>query len=169
MKHSYIIKGWLLLTLAGWCLTGKAQNFSTRFMENTPSAVLSVVTVNASMIDAMKEKETDKELVAFLAELQFLRVITINKSTSVVATYCREALTLLKNTGGYQELVAIEKGDQQIRIVAFPGSEKNKAQEIVLISCVQNNLTLVDITGHISIDKLGNLSRSIKKSMQKFN
>ncbi len=169
-----------ILCLLGCCLTAIAQNapgqvreaqsYSARFMQKadmeSEDITASVATVNASMIDALKKKEKDTALLAFLNELHFLRVITVKTSTEQMQHYWNKALEVLKQTGTYEELLNIQQQQQRVIIAAINKTNTNKAQEIVLISCDNKGLSIVDLLGNISIGTLGELSDAVQKAMQ---
>jgi hypothetical protein len=167
-----------LLLLLGCSTAGWGQNFSTEFLKHVPKKHASVATVNKSMIEALKKEETNKELLAFLSELSFLRIITIHatvykigKVTFVkdeVDSYCDTAVRQVREYAQGDELLNINDETQQSLLIAFHKTADNKAGEIVFIHCDDNmTLTIVNITGNISIGNLGklsSLSQSIKKS-----
>ncbi len=126
------------------------------------NAVTSISTINSSMIDALKKKEKDTNLLAFLNELTFLRIISIKNT----ANYCNEAIEIVKKMEKYEEILNLQEKQQHIIIAAIDKTAENKAKEIVLINCDTNSLTIVDLMGNISIGTLGDLSSSIQKAMK---
>ena len=164
------------LIVSIFCIsTGTAQNFSTRFLKSADKKGMSIVSVNSSMIEALKKNEKDKDLLAFLNELTFLRVITIDDAKNAATYYCT-AVSLLKKDENYEELFSTEvtqlfpSVEQKVIIAALGKADKqDKAPEIVLISyqkCQKNvSLTIVNITGNITISELDRLTKSIQKSM----
>jgi|GEM_PF-2395597 len=155
---------------------GLGQNFSEKFLEHVPKKIVSVATVNSSMIEALKKGETGEELLSFLNELSFLRIITVNKQTKRTINinptpnanyYCDMVMSQVKQYAKGEELLSITDGQHQTLLIAFNKTADNKVGEIVFINCDEDTLTIVNITGNISISKLGNLnklSKSIKKS-----
>jgi len=111
--------------------------------------------------------------------LSFLRVITINETyfqvgkviafTADVNSYCDIAVGQVREYAQGEELLSINDEKQQTLLIAFDKTSDNKASEIVFINCDEKTLTIVNITGNISIGNLGklsSLSHSIKKSTQ---
>jgi len=166
----------LLLLLLGNSMTGWGQNFSAQFLERVPKKMVSVATVNSSMIETLKKGESHKELLSFLNELSFLRVITINTQTKRVVTigptldanyYCDMAITQARQYAQGEELLSSSDNLRQTFLFAFNKTADNKFGEILFINCDDDILTIVNLTGSISINKLGDLSKlsnSIKKS-----
>lgn len=157
----------ILLSTVSYLPTA-AQNFSTRFLENVNSNSLSVVTVNASMIEAMKSQISDKKLLAFFDELDFLRVITVKKNRTDAEIYYGASIAMIKNIKGFQSLVSSQDGINRLEIMMLPTAQ-GKAKEIVLISYDTNNLTIVNITGNINIGKMSDLSSSLRKAFPNIN
>ena len=157
-----------LLLLLGSSVTGRGQCFSMEFLKQVPQKIISVATVSGSMIEALKKKETNAELLAFLNELSFLQIITISTTFAMQTDeYCRRAMEQVRNCAQGEELLSIKDGQRQTLLMAFNKTAGNKAGEIVFINCDGNTLTIVNITGNISINNLGklsSLSRSIKES-----
>ncbi len=165
--YTKIIRGVLLcLMLIGSHTLAQAQRFSDKFMEVAESKVTSMVTVNGEVINVLKKKEADPGLRAFLNELTFLCVITMEKDAKTISTYYDMAQSLLKNGKGYESLLWLKEGDQQVLIAVLGRDERNKAKEIVMLSINGEQFTVVDLTGSITVDKLSTLAASIKKSMQ---
>jgi hypothetical protein len=160
-----------LLLLLGSSVTGRGQCFSTKFLEEIQRKYVSIATVNSSMIEVLKKGETNEELLAFLNELSFLQIITISTTFAMQTDeYCHRAMEQVRNCAQGEELLSIKDGQRQTLLMAFDKTAGNKAGEIVFINCDGNTLTIVNITGNISINNLGklsSLSRSIKESTKK--
>ena len=152
----------VILLLAVSYQPAAAQNFSTRFLETVNSDNMSVVTVNASMIDAMKTQTDDKKLLAFFDELDFVRVITVTKDALI---HYGVSLAMLKNSEDFNSLVSSQDGINLLHIMALPAAQ-GRAKEIVLVSYDIKTLTIVNITGNINIRSLGDLSTALRKSFQ---
>jgi len=161
----------ITLLLLGSGITGWGQNFSDKFLEQIPKKIVSVATVNSSMIEALKKGETNEKLLSFLNELSFLRIITVDKQSKRVITinttpdanyYCDMAMTLARQYGKGEELLGITNGEHQTSLVVFNKTADNKAGEIVFINCDEDMLTIVNIMGNISIGNLGQLSKLSK-------
>lgn len=152
----------VILLLAVSYQPAAAQNFSTRFLETVNSDNMSVVTVNASMIDAMKTQTDDKKLLAFFDELDFVRVITVTKDALI---HYGVSLAMLKNSEDFNSLVSSQDGINLLHIMALPAAQ-GRAKEIVLVSYDIKTLTIVNITGNINIRSLGDLSAALRKSFQ---
>jgi len=151
-----------LLLLLGSSSVSWSQNFSEKFLEGVPPKIASVATVNSSMIELLKQWEIDEDMLNFLNEFSFLRIITIPKSAN---SYCEKAKKLIKEYGKSEELLSINSGKQQTLLLVFNKKANNKAGEIVFINCDDDTLTIVNITGNISIDNLGKLN-SLSKSIK---
>jgi len=157
-----------LLLLLGSHQSGWGQNFSETFLKQVhDKSKVSIVTINGSMIEALKKGETNKELLAFLNELSFLQIITLPSNAKNFANwYCNKAMEQVKNYAQGEELLRIKDGNRQTLLVAFDKTAGNKAGEIVFINCEDNMLIIINIKGNISIGNLGklsSLSNSIKK------
>jgi hypothetical protein len=146
--------------------TGNAQNFSTQFLTSAGKKEMSVVTINSSMIESLKKNEKNNDLLAFLNELDFLRIISIDDAKNAATCYSN-AVSSLKKSENYEELLSIEENGQKVIIAALGKLDKYKTKEIVLLSYQENRLTIVNITGNITISELGKLAESIKKSIKK--
>jgi len=164
--HKFLFSAILLLTVS--YLPTAAQNFSTRFLENVNSKSLSVVTVNASMIEAMKSQITDTKLIKFFDELNFLRVITVKKNHTDAEIYYGASIAMLKSRKDFQSLVSSQDNMSRLHIMMLPAAN-GKAKEIVLISYDTNNLTIVNITGNINIGKMSDLSSALRKAFPDIN
>ncbi len=153
-----------LSLMIGCHATGIAQNFSDKFTEAAGEKITSVATVNAELLNLLKQKETNSQLQAFLNELSLLKVVTMKNDAGTIRIYCDVAQSLLKNNG-YQELFVFQENKQLVRIAVQGKTADNKAGEIVMLVCHEEQLTVVDILGNITIDKMNELAASIRKSM----
>lgn len=155
-----------LLMLLGSSQAVWGQNFSEKFLEQVPKSIVSTVTVNSSMIELLKKRETNKDLLTFLSELSFLQIITVTSPFLSANDYCNKAMEQVKNYAQGEELLRIKDRQQRTLLVAFDKMDGNKAGEIIFINCDGDTLTIVNIKGTISIGNLGklsSLSNSIKK------
>ncbi len=150
--------------ILGSYTAGHAQNFSEKFTEAAGSKITSVATVNAELINMLKKKETNNQLQAFLNELSLLKVITMKNDAGTIKNYCDVAQSLLQKND-YQELFVLQENKQQVKIAVRGKTAQNKAGEIVMLVCQEEQLTVVDLVGNITIDKIGDLAASIRKSM----
>ena len=155
----------VILLSAVLYLPAAAQNFSTRFLDNVNSNSLSVVTVNSSMIEAMKSQISDKKLLEFFDELNFLRVITVKNNRTDAEIYYGASVAMIKKSKDLRSLVSSQEGIHRLQIMMLPAAQ-GKAKEIVLINYDGNNLTIVNITGNINISNLSELSSSLRKAFQ---
>jgi hypothetical protein len=154
--------------------TAYAQNFSTEFLSSinqrrtspeffgiVTQRNISVVTVNSSMIESLRRREQNREVQAFLSELDFLRIMTVDNPRNAAAFHTT-ALTLLSEKTDFEELLSIEEGRQQVLIKALT-PENNRTPEIVMISYIHNaSLTIVNITGNVDISDLSQLATTIR-------
>ncbi len=161
-KIQYSLLLFLLIGITCFCPKGQAQNFSTVFLKKYPDKNFSVVTVGRPMIESLKNNEKDPDLASFLNSLTFIGVISASENGT---DYCDSAMEMLAS---YELLMSIntqEKEDtEKIRIVA-KNISNNIAQEVVMLVCSQEKLTLVNLTGKIATNKLSNLSSYIQKSI----
>ena len=168
-------KRFIILTFGFICtFAANAQNFSTEFLNSinqrkvsveflglVTQRNISVTTINSSMIESLRRREQNKEVQAFLSELTFLRVMTVDNPKNTVAFH-ETALSLLRKNKDFEELLSREEGKQQILIVALT-PKNNRTSEVVMISNINNaSLTIVNITGNIDISDLSQLATTIR-------
>jgi len=155
-------KKFITLIICIICIsTANAQNFSTEFLSSVNQRDVSVVTVNQSMIESLRRRETNRDIQAFLSELNFLRIISADNPRNAVRLY-ENAVSALRENAGFEELLSMEEGRQRVKIVALT-PENNRTPEIVMISYISNaSLTIVNITGDIDISDLSQLATTIR-------
>jgi hypothetical protein len=155
-------------------LTQNAQNFSTELLNSVDQRRtsveflglvtrqnVSVVTVNSSMIESLRRREQNREVQAFLSELDFLRIMTVDNPRNAAAFY-QTAISLIGKNADFEELLSMKEGRQRVVIVA-QAPENNRTSEIVMISYIHNaSLTIVNITGDIDISDLSQLATTIR-------
>ena len=138
-----------------------AQNYSTQLLETVNQRDVSVVTINSSMIESLRRREANRDVQAFLSDLNFLRIMTVDNPRNAAAFY-QTAISLVRENNDFEELLSMEEGRQRVVIVALT-PENNRTPEIVMISHINNaSLTIVNITGNIGISDLSQLATTIR-------
>jgi len=172
-------KKFIALIICTICITaGYAQNFSTELLTTVNQRDVSVVTVNQSMIETLRRREQNREVQAFLNDLNFLRIISSDNPRNAVRLY-ENAVSALQNNPDFEELLSMEEGRQRVKILAL-NPQNNRTREIVMISYISNttvgmggiglgvtvantaSLTIVNITGDIDIGDLSQLATTIR-------
>jgi hypothetical protein len=168
-------KKYIILIICIICIsTANAQNFSTEFLNSinqrnvsveflglVTQRNVSVTTINSSMIESLRRREQNREVQAFLSELDFLRIMTVNNPRNVAAFH-ETAISLLRKNKDFEELLSMEEGRQQVLIVALT-PKNNRTAEVVMINNISNaSLTIVNITGNIDISDLSQLATTIR-------
>ena len=156
------LKKYIALILCLICIaTANAQNFSTDYLNSVNQRGLSVVTVNSSMIESLRRREQNREVQAFLSDLTFLRIMSVDNPRNAAAFH-ETAVSLLAENENFEELLSMEEGRQRVVIAAL-NPQNNRTSEIVMISYINNvSLTIVNITGNIDISDLSQLATTVR-------
>ena len=113
------------------------------------------------MLESLKRREANLDVRAFLGELNFLRIMSVDNPRNAAAFH-ETALSLLRENPDFEELLSMEEGRQRVLIAALT-PENNRTNEIVMISFINNvSLTIVNITGNIDISDLSQLATTIR-------
>jgi predicted neuraminidase len=113
------------------------------------------------MIESLRRREQRKEVQAFLNELDFLRIMTVDNPRNAAAFH-ETAVSLLRKNNDFEDLLSMEEGKQRVLIVALT-PQNNRTTEVVMISYINNaSLTVVNITGNIDISDLSQLATIIR-------
>lgn len=145
MKRTYIIT--LLLSLCS-LFTYAQESFFDKYadMEGVTSVYISKATLSL-MPDMKTEEIYIGELASKLDNIQIL-----NCEKASVTAQIKKDISYISPKNGYQELIRIN--DEGEKVTIFQKQNEGKQKEFVLLCEEQNELTIIIITGNLTLQEI---------------
>ncbi len=140
-----------------------ANDFITQFIQkySEEDRPLNNVNIGKKMLDKMAANTQDEELQNTFKELHSIRIV--NSDNAKDSRYYFEKANELIETefGDYEEVVSVN--EKLSRISVWMKKEKDKRQEIILISLDENSqLSIITVSGKIDFSTISKLSGTLK-------
>ena len=140
-----------------------ANDFITQFIQkySEEDRPLNNVNIGKKMLDKMAANTQDEELQNTFKELHSIRIV--NSDNAKDARYYFEKANELIETefGDYEEVVSVN--EKLSRISVWMKKDKDKRQEIILISLDENSqLSIITVSGKIDFSTISKLSGTLK-------
>ena len=117
---------------------------------------ISVVNISKSMLGLMSSKAKGKKKIKDLAaKLERIRILSC-ENKSLVAQVKKDAMQYVGKKG-YEELMSTQEGEEQVYILQHLLGGKN--YEYVVLSIEKNEVSLINIIGHLTIDEIKSISQ----------
>ena len=117
---------------------------------------ISVVNISKSMLGLMSSKaKGDKKIKDLAAKLERIRILSC-ENKSLVHKVKKDAMQYVGKKG-YDELMSSQEGDEQVYILQRSLGGNN--YEYVVLSIEKNEVSLVNIIGHLTIDEIKSISQ----------
>lgn len=142
MKRTYIIT--LLLSLCS-LFTYAQESFFDKYADM--EGVTSVYISKAMLTDMKTEEIYIGELASKLDNIQIL-----NCEKASVTAQIKKDISYISPKNGYQELIRIN--DEGEKVTIFQKQNEGKQKEFVLLCEEQNELTIIIITGNLTLQEI---------------
>ena len=117
---------------------------------------ISVVNISKSMLSLMSSKAKGNKKVKDIAgKLERIRILSC-ENKSLVPKVKKDAMQYVGKKG-YDELMSSQEGDEQVYILQRSLGGNN--YEYVVLSIEKNEVSLVNIIGHLTIDEIKSISQ----------
>ena len=145
MKRTYIIT--LLLSLCS-LFTYAQESFFDKYadMEGVTS-----VYISKAMLSLMPDMKTEEIYIGELAsKLDNIQILNCEKAS--VTAQIKKDISYISPKNGYQELIRIN--DEGEKVTIFQKQNEGKQKEFVLLCEEQNELTIIIITGNLTLQEI---------------
>lgn len=149
MKRTYIIT--LLLSLCS-LFTYAQESFFDKYadMEGVTSVYISKAMLSL-MLSLMPDMKTEEIYIGELAsKLDNIQILNCEKAS--VTAQIKKDISYISPKNGYQELIRIN--DEGEKVTIFQKQNKGKQKEFVLLCEEQNELTIIIITGNLTLQEI---------------
>ncbi|SMD32416.1 protein of unknown function [Reichenbachiella faecimaris] len=148
-----------------WSVSTMAQDnaISKYFAKHVSDTAFTKVTVTSKMFSLFTEiegeDEAEKEVLEALSKLKGIKVL-INEEPKDPATLYSNAVTTISKDKGYEELMSVEDGDENVKfMIRDKGSIIN---ELLMIVGGKEEFLIMSLFGEIDLKQIAKLSRIMK-------
>ncbi|MEM1119843.1 MAG: DUF4252 domain-containing protein [Bacteroidota bacterium] len=151
-------------------VSAQTNAISKHFKQFQRDTSFTKVSVTSRMFSLFTEIEADdedeEEILAAMAKLKGIKALVKNDSDNARNLYF-DALDVIQEDGGYEELMTVEDGTENIYFTIR--EEADKISELLMVIGGNKNFMVMTLFGEIDLNSIAKLSRVLKiKGMEAF-